>query len=128
MCRRNLTVSKSAHAARFCAFLGGMKAMHFLREKRQSLAVQPGKFQYGPKPIAIAKIEGDNFVLGDAIEIAVATKAKAARPAKFGRPFGTKDAHEMSVRGVVFTDRRHCIGRSKWILARYDDVAIGRDG
>jgi hypothetical protein len=38
-----------------------------------------------------------------------------------------KDAHKMSVRGVVFTDRRHGIGCSKWILARYDNVAIGRD-
>jgi hypothetical protein len=52
-----------------------------------------------------------------AIEIVIGTEAKTARSAKFGEPCGTKDPHEMSVRAVVFTDRRHGIGRSKWILA-----------
>ena len=99
-----------------------------LREKRQSLAVQPRKLQHNPETFAVRKIEGDNFILGDAIEIAIGTKAKTARPAKFGQAFGTKDAYKMSVRGVVFTDRRNGIGRSKRILAGYDDVAIGRDG
>src|SRR5580692_261854 len=98
-----------------------------LREKCQSLAVQPRKLHHRPETFAVCKIEGHNFILGDAIEITVGTEAKSARPAKFGQVFGTKDAHKMSVRGIVFTDRRHGIGRSKWILASYDDVAIGRD-
>ena len=63
------------------------------------------------------EIKGHNLVPGDAIEIVIGTEAKTARSAKFGEPRGTKDPHEMSVRAVVFTDRRHGIGRSKWILA-----------
>ena len=105
-----------------------MKSDAFLREKRQSLAMQSAKLHHEPKTFTIPKIEGDNFVLGDAIEIAIGTKAKTAWPAKFGQPFGMKDAHEMSVCGVIFTDCRHGIGHSKWILARYNDVPIGRDG
>ena len=100
----------------------------FLREKRQSLAVQLRKLHHHPKIFPVPKIEGDDFILSDAIESAIGTKAKTARPAKFGHTFGTKDAHKMSVRGVIFTNRRHSIGGSKWILARYDDVAIRRDG
>jgi hypothetical protein len=100
----------------------------FLWKKRQSLAMQPTKSHCRPEPFAIPKIKGDNFVLGDAIEIAIGTKAKTAWPAKFGQPFGMKDAHEMSVRGVIFTNRRHCIGRSKWMLAGHDNVTIVRDG
>jgi hypothetical protein len=105
-----------------------MKSDALLRKKRQSLAMQPAKLHHEPKTFAITKIKGDNFVLGDAIEIAIRTKAKTARPAKFGHPFGTKDAHKMSVCGVIFTDRRHGIGHSKWMLAGYDDVPIGRYG
>ena len=90
--------------------------------------MQPGKLHHEPKTFSIPEIEGDHFVLGDAIEIAIGTKAKTARPAKFGQPFGTKDAYKTSVCSVIFTDRRHGIGRSKWILARYNDVPIGRDG
>jgi hypothetical protein len=73
--------------------------------------MQPGKLQHSSKPFAIPKIEDDNFVLGNTIEIAIGTKAKTARPAKFGQPLGTKDAHKMPVRGVVFTDRRHGVER-----------------
>lgn len=80
-----------------------MKSDAFLREKRQSLAMQPAKLHHEPKTFAIPKIEGDNFVLGDAIEIAIGTKAKTARLAKFGQPFGTKDAHSL---------RRHIHGPS----------------
>ena len=98
-----------------------------LREKRQSLALQPRKLHHHPETFAVGKIEGHNFIPGDAVEIAIGTEAKPARPAKSGQVFGTKNAHKMSVRGVVLTDRRHGIGRSKWILARYDDVVIGRD-
>jgi hypothetical protein len=78
-----------------------MKSDALLRKKRQSLAMQPAKLHYEPKTFAITKIKGDNFVLGDAIEIPIRTKAKTARPAKFGQPFGTKDAHKMSVCGVI---------------------------
>src|SRR5579864_3764136 len=104
-----------------------MNAIHSLREKRQSLPVQPRKLHHHPETFAVHKIESNNFVLGDAIEIAIGTEAKSARPAKFAEPVGTKDAHKMSVRSIVFTDRRHGIGSSKRILARYDDVAIGCD-
>lgn len=90
--------------------------------------MQPGKLHHEPKTFSIPEIEGDHFVLGDAIEIAIGTKVKTARPAKFGQPVGTKDAHKMSVRGVIFTDRSHGIGHSKWMLARYNNVPIGRDG
>jgi hypothetical protein len=100
----------------------------FLWEKRQSLAMQPGKSHHRPETFAVCKIEGDNLVLGDAIEIAIGTKAKTTRPTKFGEPFGIKNTHKMSVRGVIFTHRRHGIGRSKRIFARYNNVAIGRDG
>jgi hypothetical protein len=103
-------------------------AIAWLREKLQSLAVQPRKLHHHPETFTVRKIERNNFILGNAIEIAIESEAKTARSAKFGQPFRTKDAYKMSVRGIVFADRGHGIGRSKWILARYDDVAIGRDG
>jgi hypothetical protein len=74
----------------FAHFSGLNESDAFLRTECQSLAMQPWKLQRNPKPFAIPKIEGDNFVLGDAIEIAIGTKAKTARPAKFDQPFGGK--------------------------------------
>lgn len=99
-----------------------------LWEKRQSLAVQPGKLHDNPKTFAIGEIEDNNFVPGNTVKIAVGTKAQTARPAKFGQAFGTKDAHEAPIGGVVLANRGHRIRHSKRILAGYDNVAVGRDG
>jgi hypothetical protein len=98
-----------------------------LWEKRQSLAVQPRKLHHHVETFSGRKIEGKNFILSDAIEIAIGTEANSAWTAKFGQAFGTKDAHKMPIRGVVFTYRRHGVGCSKWILAGHDDVAIRPD-
>jgi hypothetical protein len=76
---------------------------------------------------ATYKIESDDLVLCDAIEFVVSTKPQATRFGKFGRPVGRKDAHQMSVRGIVFANSRDGIWRSERVLARFDDVAVGSD-
>ena len=112
----------------FQVAFGRLDSGAFLREKHQGLAMQTWELKRTPEAFAAPNIEGENFILGDAIKIPIGTKAKTARPAKRLRSFGAKDAHKMSIRGVVFPDCRHSIGRSKWILAGYDNVTVGGNG
>jgi hypothetical protein len=81
----------------------------------------------GSETFAACKVEDDNLVLRDAIEIAIRTKAQTTRFAKFGRPVGRKDAHKASVFGIVFTDRRDGVCRSEGVFARSDNVAVRAD-
>jgi hypothetical protein len=48
-------------------------------------------------------------------QVAVSALRYPRQPYKVGRALTRIRSHKMSVRGVVFTDRRHGIGRSKWI-------------
>jgi hypothetical protein len=99
----------------------------FSTGKIPKLGVQPRKLHHNAETFSARKIEGDNLILGGAIEIAIETKAKAAWSAKSGRPFGTKDAYRTSVHGIVLANCGHSIRRSKGIFAGYDDVAVGSD-
>jgi hypothetical protein len=70
-------------------FSDGLTAAHSYG-KHQSLAMQTGKLKRNPEAFVAPNIEGDNFILGDAIKIPIGTKAKTARPAKSLRSFGRK--------------------------------------
>lgn len=57
----------------------------------------PCRSHCASETFAVYKIESDNLVLSDAIEIVVRIKPQTARFAKFGGPVCGKDAHKMSV-------------------------------
>src|SRR5580658_3984275 len=72
------------------------------REELQRLPIQPLELHYAAQARARRKIEGDDLVLSDAVEVPVRTKPKTARFPKLGRLGGRENPHKMPIRSVVF--------------------------
>src|ERR1700733_2094351 len=81
--------------------IGGGRS-RLLWEKHQRLSVQGGKAHRSSEKCTCCEIEGDNLVLRNAIEIAVRTKAKTSRLAKFGRAVRREDADKLAAAGGGF--------------------------
>jgi hypothetical protein len=78
------------------------------------LPIQPRELHYGAQARARRKIEGDDLVLSDAVEMPVRTKT--ARFPKLGQLGGRKDPHKVPIRRVVFPYARHSICRTERML------------
>lgn len=87
--------------------------------------MQPGKLHHGPQTFTAVRVERNNLVLGNAVDLAIGSKAQTAGPTKFSRFAGREDTNEMSAPGIVFPHRSHCAGCAERVLARHDDVPVG---
>jgi hypothetical protein len=81
------------------------------------LPVQPGQSHNDPKAFTAHEIESDNFILRDAAEMPVRSKAQAAGLAEFGHLVRREDADEAAVQGIVSSNRRHGVRHAEWALA-----------
>ena len=71
--------------------------------------------------------DGNNLVAGDAVERSIGSKAQAARFAELSLPIWGENSHEVSVCHIIFPNARHRVHRTEWMLARDNNVAVGRD-
>jgi hypothetical protein len=108
-------------------FIFWLSRLQMVRKKLDRLAVQPRKSHRSPQTFAATGVERNNFVLRNAVEMAVRPKAQTAGPAKFGEADGREDANELSASGVAFPYRSHRVECAERMFARHDDVAIGCD-
>src|SRR5580700_11434243 len=83
------------------------------REELQRLPIQALALHHATQARARRKIEGDDLVLSDAVEVPVRTKPKTARFPKLSQPDGREDPHQVSIRSVVFAHARHGICRTE---------------
>src|ERR1700728_118639 len=105
-----------------------VRASHSVtREELQRLPIQPLQLHYAPQARALRKIEGNDLVLSDAVQVPVGAKPKTARFAKLGRLAGREDPHQVSIRSVVFAHARDGICRTERMFTPPHDVTVRRD-
>src|SRR6202034_801847 len=98
-----------------------------LRKKRQRLSIQSRESHHGSQAFAARKVEANNLIAGDAIEVSIGSKTQAARSAELSLPIWKENTDEVSVGRIVFPNSCDGAQRAKWTLAGYNEIAIGRD-
>lgn len=79
------------------------------------------------------KVEGEDVVCPDAIQITVGPEPQPARPLKLDTALRDEDAHELSRGRLVFAQARHGIWNTEGPFASDNDVSVweqpsGREG
>ena len=101
-------------------------ATRWFRERTPTLGHAGGEI--APRSLDICRywIKRDDLVLGNAVELAIGSKAQTPGPTKFGQACRAR-RHERDVRSAASYSRngRRGIRCAERVLARHDDVAVG---
>jgi len=66
------------------------------------LSIQAWESHDGPQAFAARKVEANDLITGDAIEVSIGSKTQAARFAELSLPIWEENTDEVSVGRIVF--------------------------
>lgn len=97
-------------------------------QEGQRLSVEAGQLNNRPEAFARLEVEHDDLVPGDTVEVPVRSDSEATWFPELGQSTWRKHTDEIALRGIVFPNGGRGVGRAEGILARYQNVAVGRNG
>jgi len=99
-----------------------------LWEELECLSVETLHPDDGAEKTSVEKIERDDLIAGDAVEVPLRPEPQSAGPAKSDGAVRREDADKMTIRGIIFPDACDRVGGTERRFAGNHEMPVRRDG